>query len=46
MLTVARSKDIGGDRVAETLLAIFEGDLVVWRFGWTDGREDRPYKSW
>ena len=44
MRTVARSKDVSGDRVAETLLAISEGDLVVRRFSWTDGGEDRPYK--
>lgn len=43
--TVARSQVVGGNRVAQTSIATPEGDLVVKRFSWTDGGEDKPLQD-
>lgn len=42
MRAVARGGDVGGDKVAESLVVIFGGDLVVKRPSFTDSGQ---YKS-
>ena len=41
MRTVARSKEVGRDKVAEALLAISERDLAVKRSKWTENGEKK-----
>ena len=45
MRAVARGGDVGGDRVAESLLVIFGGDLVVKRPSCTDSIEDKSVQE-